>query len=224
MKSDNMNRMNAEMGKLSKKGKRTMKLKLAIAAVLCSLAMTAASASAQEEGGYKIKLWERTGDVFAGYVNADGKGGFTLGASGAFLLRLANRDPQYEIEPAPFVAFGVRPEFAWQRFSAFGGSSNDLLFTLNAQSEFPNWRGVMAIPKEVVPFVFLGGGLMYNKSNIGTGTTSGNGGLFQAGVGVKLFTLVNVYLSPTYTYMRGFGELKGDYHKLTVGAGLSLDR
>ncbi len=224
MKSITKNRLANEMGNVVKKGKLTMKLKLALAAAVFGLVLAAAPASAQEEGGYKIKLWERTGDLSFGYVNAGGKGGWTLGGSGAFLLRTANRDPQYEIEPAPFVAFGVRPELAWQRFSAFGGSSNDILFTVNGTAEFPNWRGVMAIPKEVVPYGFLGGGLLYNKSNIGTGTTSGNGGVFDVGVGVKLYTLVNVYIAPTFTYMRGFGEVKGDYYRLTANVGISLDR
>lgn len=224
MNGINANRLAMETGTMGKKGNRTMKLKLAVMAALCGLVLAAAPARAQDDGGYRIKLWERTGDISTGYVNADGKGGFTLGGSGVILFRTSNRDAQYEIEPAPFVAFGVRPEFAWQRFSAFGGNANDYLFTLNGQAEFPNWRGVMAIPKEIVPFGFLGGGLMFNRSNIGTGSTSGNGGVFNVGVGVKMYALVNVYLAPTYTYMRGFGEVKGDYHRLTVGLGISLDR
>jgi len=223
MKNITMNRLANDMGNWVNKGKLTMKLKLALAAAVFGLALAAAPASAQEEGSYKIKLWERTGDLGFGYVNAGGKGGWTLGGSGAFLLRMANRDPQYEIEPAPFVAFGVRPEIAWQRFSAFGGSSNDIVFTMNGQAEFPNWRGVMAIPKEVVPYGFLGGGIIYNKSNIGK-DTSGSGGVFDVGVGVKLYTLVNVYVAPTFTYMRGFGEMKGDYYRLTGQVGISLDR
>jgi len=219
-----MNRQTADMGNLLKKGKLTMKLKLALAAALFGMVLAAAPARAQEEGGYKIKLWERTGDLGIGYVNADGKGGFSLSGSGTVLFRLANRDPQYEIEPAPFVAFGVRPEIAWQRYSAFGGSSNDFIFTANAQAEFPNWRGVMAIPKEVVPYAFLGGGVLWNKSNIGTGTTSGFGGVLEVGTGVKLFTLVNVYIAPTFTYQRGFGEIEGNYYRLAGNVGLSLDR
>lgn len=172
------------------------------------------SAYAQAEGASLRRRF--AAEAFAGIDVVGDRTGFATGVAGTWFFGSEQTDRA--------VQFGFRPEVAFTNVerSGIAGSSHEYFFSANLEMDIVNLNALGEVSEQVVPYLYLGGGFNYLTSNVGGGQSDQSAGLFQVGVGAKVYPLLNLYIAPQYTFMQNLGATVASHHRITGNVGISF--
>ena len=184
--------------------------------VAAILFVEVAPAHAQSEGASLRRRF--SGEAFGGLEWTNGDTGMVLGVSGTWFFGTDQTDRA--------VQFGFRPEVSFTRGKGFGGDYHEYIFTANLEMDIVSLNAIGEVSDGVVPYIYLGGGLSYLTSDIGgpltNNTLDNSGGIFQVGVGAKVYPLLNLYVAPQYTFVQTLGATEASHHRITGNVGVSF--
>ncbi|MCB0220730.1 MAG: outer membrane beta-barrel protein [Chrysiogenetes bacterium] len=171
-----------------------------------------APAHAQAEGASLRK--RLSGEAFVGLDRLAGKSNLSLGVAGTWFFATEQTDRA--------VQFGFRPEVGFTRIENFNGSAHEYFFTANLEMDIVSLHALGEVSDALVPYLYVGGGFDYLTSDVGNVQSDQSGGLFQVGVGAKIYPLLNLYIAPQYTYIQALGATEASHHRLTAAVGVSF--
>lgn len=183
--------------------------------VVAMLIAEVVPAHAQAEGA---SLRRRlSGEAFGGVNIVNGDTGLVLGVSGTWFFGSEQTDRA--------VQFGFRPEVSFSRVGAptgSTGSAHEYIFTANLEMDIVNLNAIGEVSDSVVPYLYVGGGFGYVTSDVGGISSDQSGGVFQVGVGAKVYPLLNLYVAPQYTFVQTLGAIEASQHRITGNVGVSF--
>ena len=171
-----------------------------------------APAHAQAEGATLRK--RLSGEAFVGFDRVGSNTGLSFGVAGTWYFATEQTDRA--------VQFGFRTEVGFTRIENYSGSVHEYFFTANLEMDIVSLHALGEVSDTLVPYIYVGGGFEYLTSDVGINASDQSGGLFQVGVGAKIYPLLNLYVAPQYTFLQGLGATEASHHRVTANVGVSF--